>query len=65
MLRLAGIRFHPAARALAGAAVLAIGLARHHATAMIVIGGALLVWGVVGVGGLLLRGAEATERPRG
>ncbi len=48
MLKMTGARLHPAVRILIGAGVIAIGLVRHGTTPLIV-GGALIVWGVAAV----------------
>jgi len=52
MLRMAGVRLHPAVRVLIGAVILGIGLTRHHATPALVIGAVLIVWGLAAVLGL-------------
>jgi hypothetical protein len=46
MLKMAGVRLSPAVRLVIGAALIALGLARHTATPLIVIGAAFLVFGV-------------------
>jgi hypothetical protein len=48
---MAGVRLNPAVRLVIGAGLIAIGLARHSAAPLIVIGGAFVVFGVVGVAG--------------
>ena len=52
MLRMAGVRAHPALRILIGAVILGVGLMRHHATPALVIGAVLIVWGVAAMLGL-------------
>lgn len=47
MLRLLGIHGNPALRALVGAAVLALGIGIHW-TMLMLVGGALVVWGGAG-----------------
>lgn len=47
MLRMLGMELHPAARIAIGAVVVAIGLMRGNAAPMVVVGGALVVWGLV------------------
>jgi hypothetical protein len=51
MLRMAGIKLHPAMRLAIGAGLIAIGLARHNATPLIVIGAAFVVFGVASLVG--------------
>jgi hypothetical protein len=51
MLRMAGVRLSPALRLVIGAALIALGLARHTATPLIVIGAAFLVFGVASLVG--------------
>jgi hypothetical protein len=51
MLRMAGVRLSPAVRLVIGAALIALGLARHTAAPLIVIGAAFLVFGVVSLFG--------------
>jgi hypothetical protein len=47
VLKLAGVQLHPAYRFLMGGAFVLIGLARGGAIPIIVIGGALILWGLV------------------
>jgi len=51
MLRMAGVRLSPALRLVIGAGLIALGLARHTATPLIVIGAAFLVFGMAGLVG--------------
>jgi hypothetical protein len=51
MLRMAGVRLSPAVRLVIGAALIALGLARHTAAPLIVIGAAFLVFGAVSLFG--------------
>ncbi|MGZ4168921.1 MAG: hypothetical protein ACXVSA_19540 [Solirubrobacteraceae bacterium] len=51
MLKMAGVRLHPGMRVVLGAVLIAVGLARHDATPLLVIGGALLLFGVAGMVG--------------
>jgi hypothetical protein len=53
MLKMAGFELHPAIRIVIGAIILGIGLAR-GATAPLIIGGALVVWGIVAVLGMAI-----------
>ncbi len=48
MLKMAGVRLHPGMRFVLGAVLIAAGLVRHDATPLLVIGGALVLFGVVG-----------------
>ena len=57
MLKMAGVQLHPGVRILIGAVVIAIGLLR-HGTMPLIVGGALIVWGVAAVLGLASGGAE-------
>jgi hypothetical protein len=59
MLRMAGVRVHPALRILIGAVILGIGLMRHHATPALVVGAVLIAWGIAAVLGLARGGDEA------
>jgi hypothetical protein len=53
MLRMAGIKLHPAMRLAIGAGLIAIGLARHNATPLIGIGAAFVVFGVASLVGMV------------
>ena len=44
MLRMAGLKLHPAVKALVAIAILAVGLTGHHRAGVAVIGAALLCW---------------------
>ena len=44
MLRMAGLKLHPAVKALVAVAILAVGLTGHHRIGIAVIGAALLCW---------------------
>jgi hypothetical protein len=46
MLRMAGVHLHPGMRVVIGAAMIAVALAHHHATPLLVIGGAFVLFGV-------------------
>ena len=48
MFKLAGVELNPATRALIGALLLIVGVAKHGVPLMIV-GGVLVAWGVVGL----------------
>jgi hypothetical protein len=49
MLRLAGVHLHPGVRVLIGAGIVALGLANGGVSPMMLIGCALVVWGLVAV----------------
>jgi hypothetical protein len=49
MLRLAGVHLHPGVRVLIGAGIVALGLANGGVGPMMLIGCALVVWGLVAV----------------
>jgi hypothetical protein len=62
LLALAGIRLHPALRALIGAAVLGLAVAVHLGAGVVLLGAALLVWGA---GALVLSDRRGDlEEPR-
>jgi hypothetical protein len=44
MLRMAGLKLHPAVKALVAAGLLAVGLTRHHGHGIALIGAVLLAW---------------------
>jgi hypothetical protein len=46
MLRMAGVQLHPGVRVLIGAALIALALIRHAGPAPLLIGGALILWGL-------------------
>jgi hypothetical protein len=49
VLKLAGVQLHPGVRVLIGGALIALGVALDGAVPMIVIGSALVLWGIVAV----------------
>lgn len=53
MFKLAGVELNPATRALIGALLLIVGVARHGVPLMI-IGGVFVAWGIVGLAAALL-----------
>ena len=66
MLRLAGVRLHPAMRLVIGLAFLAVGLARHGGgKAMMVVGAVLLVWALIDGAGRVLGAASGGRDERG
>jgi hypothetical protein len=62
VLALAGIRLHPALRAAIGAAVVAVALALALGAPVILLGAALLLWGLAGLAGLTSCRAEEDDR---
>lgn len=62
MLKIAGVRGHPALRILIGGAVIAIGWARHGATSALIVGAVLVLWGIAAVLGLA--GGAPGDAPR-
>ncbi len=67
MLKIAGVQLHPGVRILIGAVFVGIGLMRHNGTAMMIIGGLLVVWGiaaVLDVGAVRARDGRQDERRR-
>lgn len=63
MLKMAGVRLHPAVRILIGGVLIALAIARHTALGLVV-GVLLVVWGFAAVLGLTAGGPDASSEER-
>ena len=64
MLRMAGIRLHPGMRVLLGIVLMGVGLLKHHAAPLIVIGAVVGLLGLVSMAGGAAGGGDDGDTHR-